>query len=183
MSDGAGAISPPFTGISDGTLSAGKPWTQTLARTMRDDIDHVHQLVHDTVSGHDHDGVNSALISAAASMILPDAPVLKAGGGTGAAWTPLSIAADSGAAQAKIALLRVRLDTTAAGAAYVELRKTGTAPATARRVDLIAGGLAGQLRAAERTVLVPLDGSESFDYQAVFPGSGSWDIHLEGWIV
>lgn len=183
MADGAGAISPPYTDITDSTLSAGKPWTQTLARTLRDDVDHVHALIHDPVSGHSHDGVNSPLISAAASIILPDSVSLKASGSSSVSWTSVSIAADTGANTAKIAVLCARMSGATAGLGQINLRKTGTSPASPRQLVMPIGGLSGQLRCVERTIFVPLDGSEQFDYQAVFPGGDSWDLYLEGWII
>ena len=183
MADGAGAITPPYTDITDGTLSAGKPWTQTLARTLRDDVNHVHELIHDTVNGHSHDGVNSPLISAAASILLPDSVTLKGSGSASVGWTSVSIAADTGVNTAKIAILHARLASTVPGLGQVDLRKTGTTPANPRKVVMPSGGLSGQLRSAERTFWVPLDGSEQFDYQILLPSGGVWELYLEGWII
>ena len=192
MSNGSGTITPPYTALPDSTLTAGKPWTQTLARTLRDNVEHVHALMHDTVHGHDHDGANSAFLSAAASFALPLNTSEKASGSGGAgtgAWTTISIASDTGSQTAKIAILRLCATSLYAGSdpatCRIEIRATGTTPTSPRRAESGASGAADDR--VERTVFVPLDGSEQFDYRVVRTAEGSamnyWEIHLEGWIV
>lgn len=179
MAQGAGAVSPPHVPVGDDVLSAGKPWTQTLARTLRDNTEHVHRLVHDTAAGHDHDGVNSKLVAAGASFRFPLDVVTILSGSSAAAWTAHSLAAATGSDTARVALLGCRVSAGGVDDAWLRLRKTGTSPGDP--LELHVSGT----QILERLVVLPLDGSERLDYSFTWGGSGgpSWHIRLEGWIV
>jgi len=180
MSSGKGTITPVYTSISDATLTAGKPWTQTLARTLRDNVDHVHSLVHDTVNGHDHDGVNSPLISAAGSFRFPLDMVPKANGSGAKSWTTISIASDTGSDTAKVAVLRIRMNPYTGTVHRMDVRVPGTSPTSPK--GLLLNSISGA-HVVVRTLLMNLDASEQFEYQVITNGTLDWWIDLESWIL
>ena len=125
-----------------------------------------------------------------ATLMLPDEVVsLASGVAAVVAWTAVSIASQTGTQTAKAAVLKVRAKALnpvvmgVASTATVSIRESGTNPTTPRSVLASPGTIASDSDSVERTVVVPVDENEEFDYKVVEGGTGSisWSISLEGW--
>ena len=113
-----------------------------------------------------------------------------------ATWVELDITPHTGSDTALFAVVRVRafLQRDAAGAALaktmsVQFRKKGDTPASPFTVNVAFNGDetgAVGVCSVERTIFVPVDGNEVFEYQIAVLNNETlidfWQIHLEGYI-
>ena len=165
-----------FTVIADTKIDADSPTTEELMTWIRDNAEHLEEWLgknYTAAVDHDHDGVNSKLVSVGASMKFLTPEVSKASGTGQGTYLDVDISADTGADTAKMAILAVDVKGGGAGR-KIFFRKNGSST----------DDQTFKFDSAEHTfqVIVPVDSAEIFEFKT----TGSISAHairLQGYIL